>query len=121
LVDDLRVGAESTQADAQLAVLGEALRVPARHGVEHARANEHGVPSKRNEAVASLEVKSTAEPEVVLEDVSHRQPAGAEVHELNACLDDVRIGGLEALVDPPQERRVNLVLGVEHPGDRAIA
>jgi hypothetical protein len=66
-------------------------------------------------------MEPATEPEVVLEDVADRQPAGAEVHQLHAGLHDVGVRVLEALVHPLHDRRMHVILGVEHAGDLTAA
>ena len=55
---------------ADLAVLGQAVRVPAAGLTQQVAPEEHGVAAERNEPLAGVEVQPAAEPEEVLEDVA---------------------------------------------------
>jgi hypothetical protein len=125
--DEVRVVADRDpcaarrQPDAELAVLGQAVGVPAVGRAQHVGPDEHGVAAQRDEAVLLVQVQTAAEPEEVLQAVAQRVPARAEVDELDAALDDLRTRRPERAVDGTQQPPVDLVLGVEDADDLAAA
>ncbi|GAA3220874.1 hypothetical protein GCM10020256_27280 [Streptomyces thermocoprophilus] len=113
--------ADGGEAYAEVAVLGEAVGVPAAGFAQDGGADEDGVAAERNESFLRVQVEAGAEPEEVLQAVAQAVPAGVEVDELHSALDDVGAGGAEGVVDVGEEFGVDLVLGVEDPDDVAAA
>ena len=71
------------------------------------------LPPSGMKPFCGVQVQPAAEPEEVLQAVAQAVPAGVEVDQLDAALDDVGAGGAEGVVDVGEQLGVDLVLGVE--------
>jgi len=107
------------QAQPDVGVLGQVLLVPSADVLEQLAVEKDRVPSQRGGADAGVVVQAALEPEEVLKNVQRRVPAGIEVHQLHAGLDDLDVLFFHHRVHHVEDVGMNVVFGVED-GDHVV-